>query len=219
MKVRLLSCSLNPVDIVQVAEACERCSNLREAIASLSSTTLLEREDFVRRLIEAGKEDFLELTSFTFTVEGISFLGVYQLLHHNFIPSVQYFPPKKDIAFTIPDSIQELMGSKTEVRRVVETYLNQSFAVFQTLLQIGVPTEDCAYLLPWGTQTNLLCTISGKGVRNFLKFCLSLPPSSEMRELAEKILEEVSLVALAFVEDFAVEYQIFSRRKANEDEC
>ncbi|MGB9814260.1 MAG: FAD-dependent thymidylate synthase [Thermovenabulum sp.] len=86
---------------------------------------------------------------------------------------------KKDLN-AIFTYLEGLKGAK-------ETYLK--------LVNMGVDKEDARYILPMGTMTNIVMTMNARSLYNFFSLRCCNRAQSEIRELANLMLEEVKKIA------------------------
>jgi len=91
----------------------------------------------------------------------------------------------------VPSSIQQNTRSLVAFKKSVDV----SFKVFNELKKSGIRLEDARYVLPNALKTHLTVTMNARELLHF--FSLRMAPSAqwEIRELAQKMLQEVRKVA------------------------
>lgn len=63
------------------------------------------------------------------------------------------------------------------------------------MVKSGVPEEDARYILPNACATNIVVTMNGRELRHFFKLRCCTRAQWEIRELANRMLEQVKDVA------------------------
>jgi len=190
MKVKLLAYTPEPEQVC--ARAMRACRTKQPA-----DELELSRED-VARLIRNSKKlghlSVLEHACFTFSISGISRACSHQLVRHRMASFSQQ--SHRAVAMTpsdivVPPSIQQNTRSLATFKKSV----NASFKTFNELKKAGIRIEDARYVLPNALTTNLTVTMNARELLHF--FSLRMAPSAqwEIRELAQKMLQEVREVA------------------------
>lgn len=177
MQVKLLDSTVDPLFVISMCA--RKCYNSR------SKDTVQNREKFVKGLIKSGHETPIETAYATFDIDGISRACMAQITRHriatfcvksqrycNFAESEVVIPHKLFIEY--PNSIE---------------YVDEMKKIYRDLLKLGVPKEDCRYLLPEGITTSMTMTMNFRSLRHFLKLRLHPTAQWEVRFVAGQILK------------------------------
>lgn len=120
----------------------------------------------------------------TFDIKGISRACQNQIVRHrigcSYCVESQRYVNVKDNDVIIP---QKLFLEFPEAVDVV----NEIKALYEELVQLGVPKEDARFLLPVGMTTNMTVTMNFRALRHFLKLRLSKHAQWEIRQVAYEI--------------------------------
>ena len=193
----LLTHTPNPDELVAAAA--------RLCYSDASVFDLLKREAGGRvsvRLLEdlwsSGHHSPLEHASFTFGVYGLSRVASHQLVSHRMASYSQqrqrYVKMGKPSADSpagasgavLPPSI----AANAPARELFERQAEAAGAVYQRLLDMGVPAEDARFILPHGWETRLVFTMNARELHHFFSFRLCRRAQWEIRELARQMLAE-----------------------------
>ncbi|MGI6485646.1 MAG: FAD-dependent thymidylate synthase [Tepidanaerobacteraceae bacterium] len=68
------------------------------------------------------------------------------------------------------------------------------------LVKLGIDQEDARYILPMSTQTRVVMTMNARSLQNFFALRCCKRAQTEIRELANLMLEEVKKIAPAIFE-------------------
>lgn len=196
MEVKLLAYTVEPELVC--AKAMRACRT-REPASELKPS-----EQDVARLIRTTKKlghlSVLEHASFTFSISGISRVCSHQLVRHRMASYSQQSHrrvARKSADVVIPPSIK---GNK-QTLELFHKAVDYSFDLFNKLLELKIPLEDARYVLPHAIMTNITVTMNARELLHFFKLRLNTSAQWEIRELAEKMLQEVRKVAPIMFED------------------
>lgn len=151
-----------------------------------------EADRLIRHIMKSGHTSTMEHITFTFAIEGVSRSLLAQLTRHrHFSYSVQsqrYVKLESDsksggFDYVVPKSAEHLAAYHGIMDRLQEVY--------DTLRKSGVRAEDARMVLPNAATTNLVLT---GNLRSFLEFCgkrQSKQAQWEIRELADRIKNEI----------------------------
>lgn len=190
MQVKLLAYTPEPELVC--ARAMRACRT-KQAADELE----LSHED-VARLIRSAKKlghlSVLEHACFTFSISGISRACSHQLVRHRMASFSQQ--SHRAVAMTpsdivVPPSIQQNTRSLAAFKKSV----NVSFKAFNELKKSEIRLEDARYVLPNALTTNLTVTMNARELLHFFSLRMAHSAQWEIRELAQKMLQEVRKVA------------------------
>jgi len=190
MQVRLLAYTPNPELVC--AKAMRACRT-KQAANELE----LSSKDVVKLITSARKMEhfsILEHASFTFSISGISRVCSHQLVRHRMASYSQQ--SHRTVTMTrsdiiIPPSIQKIPQSL----RIFTECTDTAFRAFNELRKLGVQLEDARYILPNALKTNMTLSMNARELIHFFKLRLAASAQWEIRELAQKMLQEVKKVA------------------------
>lgn len=192
MKVTLVAYTPNPDRV---------CAMAARTCISKSCPTLDVRIDNLRHALASGHESVAEHAVFTFQVEGISRACSHQLVRHrvaSYSQQSQRYVDMECFDYITPPSIEkdpELKEGYDAVMKMLGTY----YSTYSKLR--GVPGEDARYFLPNACATNITITMNARELRHFFGERCCTRAQWEIRELAEKMLDEVRAVALVLFEN------------------
>ncbi len=192
MQVSLIRYTPEPE--LTVASAARLCYSEIGATQLLEKLTPTQVENLLRHVISSGHHSVLEHASFTFAIDGISRTTSHQLVRHrmaSFSQQSQRYVSYKSPDYVIPPSIAE----DPEKKRRFEEAVNAIFEQYRALIEAGIPAEDARYLLPNATTTRLVMTMNARELMHVCSIRLCMRAQWEIRELFERIRDEVKKVA------------------------
>jgi thymidylate synthase (FAD) len=165
-----------------------------------------DADRLIRHIVNSGHTSTLEHINFTFAIEGVSRSLLAQLTRHrHFSYSVQsqrYVKfgsddKSKGFDYVIPDSVTDDKSAKytEEITYTAREYfigaMEELQHYYDKLRECGVPAEDARFVLPNAATCNLSFTGNLRGLLEFYNKRSSNHAQWEIRELAEKIKDEV----------------------------
>jgi thymidylate synthase (FAD) len=81
------------------------------------------------------------------------------------------------------------------MKKAYEETMDRIWIEYNKLLEMKIPAEDARYVLPNATCTNILVTMNARSLLNFFELRCCLHAQWEIRQLANKMLQEVKKVA------------------------
>ena len=102
-----------------------------------------------------------------------------------------------ELSFCYPSSVTKHQTSPEDGYRVaiVIDDLGENYKTFKKLLDLDIPAEDSRYVLPNAACTNILVTMNARSLLNFFELRCCQHAQWEIRQLANKMLQEVKKVA------------------------
>ena len=196
MKVQLLSYTPNADNLCgAIARTCYSTDDAGELIAKDEDYT-----QTLRRVVESGHTSVIEHAVFTFNISGISRVTSHQLVRHR-IASVtqtsQRYTTTSELDTVYPDSIYD----NEEIRNTVRTLEDIISDIAEELRENGIKEEDIRYIYPNSMKTNIVLTMNARSLWNFFSLRCCNRAQTEIRELADKMLELVKEVAPVIFED------------------
>jgi thymidylate synthase (FAD) len=157
----------------------------------------LGEEDIIRLInlaLQLGHFSVFEHISFTFAIEGISRACSHQFVRHRFFSFTQQsqrYVKLNEPVFIIPPSIE----NNPSALKIFEGAMENIKKSYQQLLSLKIPEEDARFVLPNATETKMVATANARELMHFFKLRLDTHAQWEIRKLAKKMFEMVSVVA------------------------
>lgn len=194
MKVKRVRFTIEPENMIATAARISREPHPLEEDFSKE-----EDQKLIRKLKEWGHWSPFEFATATFYVEGISRSCLAQLTRHRLssfmVRSMRYV--KQDSEEIVePESIKRKGFSGSYRKEVVSSY-----EMYKEMVEGEVPKEDARFLLPIGSKTSLFMGANFREYRHIIQLRGSKEAQWEIRELANKFLEQLSDVAPSVFED------------------
>lgn len=207
MMVKLTAYTPNPDLVCDMAARTCTSSSYPEVSTGVRTTAL-------QHALASGHESVAEHATFTFQVEGVSRVTEIQLVRHRLasysIQSGRYCD-REPSDFIVPESITKAMESELmngggwSPNGCLQDNLNwlkkDLDAIDERMKAMGIPAEDRRYLYPQGIMTNIVLTMNARELRHFFGERCCTRAQWEIREMAEKMLDEVKKVAPVLFEN------------------
>lgn len=191
MRVKLIAYTPDPERAV--ALAARMCYSNRGIDSLEEGMDPKEARRMVEMLTSIGHFSPTEHASFTFAIEGISRACSHQLVRHriaSYSQKSQRYVNEAGFEYIVPPSIAE----NPEALKIFTEQMDSIKETYKKLSEL-VPREDARFVLPNAAETKLIATFNARSLENFFRQRLCLRAQWEIRELAEKMLEEVRKVA------------------------
>lgn len=150
-------------------------------------------EALIQKLASMGHLSPFEHASFTFAIDGVSRVLTHQLVRHriaSYSQQSQRYVSAEGFEYITPPSIAEDPQAVAKFSELMDTLKN----AYSDLAAI-VPREDARYVLPNACETKIVCTFNARSLYNFFSHRCCSRAQWEIRDLANKMLEEVKAVA------------------------
>ena len=192
MQVKLLRYTPEPDKTVAMsARLCYSPIGAAELEEKLSNEQITK---LVRQLGAMGHTSTFEHVSFTFAIEGISRVLTHQLVRHriaSYSQQSQRYVKEHDFAMIVPHTIE----AKPEAKKKFEALCQEIQNLYNQFTEEGIPAEDARYILPNAAETKIVVTMNARSLLHFFELRCCNRAQWEIRELADKMLEEVRRVA------------------------
>jgi len=145
-------------------------------------------------IVKAGHGSVLEHCCFTFSIEGISRACSHQLVRHriaSYSQQSQRYVKGDKFGYVIPPEIEK----REDLKKVFDEHMRNTRTLYNTLILCGMKKEDARYLLPNATTTNIVVTMNARELLHFIELRTSPRAQWEIREMANKMLEQAKEVA------------------------
>ena len=192
MQVKLLRYTPEPDKTVAMsARLCYSPIGAAELEEKLSNEQITK---LVRQLGAMGHTSTFEHVSFTFAIEGVSRVLTHQLVRHriaSYSQQSQRYVKEHDFAMIVPHTIE----AKPEAKKKFEALCQEIQNLYNQFTEEGIPAEDARYILPNAAETKIVVTMNARSLLHFFELRCCNRAQWEIRELADKMLEEVRRVA------------------------
>lgn len=218
LKVVLLAHTPLPEKLV--AAAAKNCYSPSGIDNPYSKQTDEQAADFVDMLAAIGHESPIEHAVFTFGVEGVSRVLLAQLTRHriaSYSVKSQRYVSEADFQYITPPEIEAIPEAKARYLKAMEqsaAAYGELYAILKqshvkNLISQGIDQkaaeksadksamEDARYVLPNACETKIVFTMNARSLRNFFKQRCCMRAQWEIRDMADKMLQEVKKVAPA----------------------
>jgi thymidylate synthase (FAD) len=197
LNVRLVNCTPDAERVVATAaRLCYADLDLAEATSTISQEEAAKR---VRNMVKLGHHSTLEHVSFTFGVEGVSRALTHQLVRHriaSYSQQSQRYIDFRSFSYVTPDSIQ----GHPEFHQQYVDLMNQVRDLYQSFADGGIPKEDARYMFPNAVTSKIIISMNGRSLLHFFKLRLCMRAQTEIRQMAEAMLEVVRPAAPSLFE-------------------
>ena len=208
LKVKLMAHTPNPDAVV--AAAAKLCYSPVGVDGIMEKLTDEEVAKFVNTLVNMGHESPIEHVSFTFAIEGISRSCSHQIVRHRIASysqqSQRYVKEEEGkFEFITPDVIiamgeDAMKEYEQDMLKMHKMYLKWQSNIKQFVEDTDYPTygmnstkvanENARYVLPNASETKIIVSMNVRSLYNFFSKRLCHRAQSEIRHLAELMLQE-----------------------------
>lgn len=169
-----------------------------ETMPELGDDDLLKS---MKGAVKSGHESVLEHWSATFAVNGVSRALTHQLVRHriaSYSQQSQRYVDMGKFEYVTPDSISRRREGNVDPYFYLQEYehlMDEISKLYQGMIIGGIPEEDARYILPNACTTNIVVSMNARQLRHFFALRCCERAQKEIRELANKMLEECIKVA------------------------
>ena len=143
-------------------------------------------ESALKHATGSGHTSVLEHAVFTFHVEGLSRAALAQLTRHrlaSFDVQSQRYVKLDNWKAVIPNSV-----AGSEFAAEADSLIRESMALYQRMLDAGVPAEDARYITPQAITTELVMSMNARELLHFFSLRTCNRAQWEIRRLADEML-------------------------------
>ena len=192
MQVRLLSYTADPE--VTIAAAARLSTSPVSALELRAKLTEEQIQHLINHLLSSGHLSPFEHASFTFAIDGLSRAASHQLVRHriaSYTQQSQRYMALRGFDYVTPDTIARC----PELKARYDQTMQQLYALYRELLEMGVPAEDARFVMPNATQTRIVMTMNARELIHVCSLRLCLRAQWEIVQLFELVKIEVDQVA------------------------
>jgi len=191
MNVKLIGFTPNPEKIPAMAAMLTHSKSKPEDLKKAPEPKL---NAVLEEVLKLGHTSVIEHTSFTFAISDVSRSLTHQLVRHriaSYAQQSQRYVDFKEPNYVIPPTIEK----NKEMKKAYDQTMALIWKEYNKLLKMGIPAEDSRFILPNAACTNIMVTMNARSLLNFFELRCCLHAQWEIRELANKMLQEVKKVA------------------------
>lgn len=196
IQVTLLSHSEDPMRSLYMAYRTCYSQLTPQQVAARIEDDRIPREKmqaFIVERLKTGHASPLEQVSFEFAISGVSRAFSHQFVRHRVgisfeQQSQRYVTYKKgEFPYSIPRSVE-----KAGMAEKMEDLFGQAGALYEEMVEAGVPAEDARFLLPNATSTNFKITVNFQSLLHICDLRLCTRAQWEFRRVAALMRSEVA---------------------------
>lgn len=216
MKVKLISATQNPIDLMWTAA--RTCYSEKSPIDIWDETRDVPKDEFkqeikdkrwelVKKVLDSGHESIAEIVNFTFAIEGVSRVLLAQITRHRigvvFQVQSQRYVEFKESYNTLTEAFDKGTEQQEQyLKTIAEKYFTgvtndnyrdyiQALINYLGAIRRNVKPEDARMILPNATKTNIVMTINLRELMHTSNLRLCTRAQNEIRMLFGIIKEEV----------------------------
>ncbi len=193
------------------------CYSSEKVFEEIKDKASLKPDDYLEAIIKSGHLSIIEHNVFVFYVSGISRVTSHQLVRKriaSFSQQSQRYVNAENFEYIIPDDI-----NKSSFGEKYKEIVNQTHELYQEMVNNGITKEDARYILPNATSTQLIVSMNGHSLIDLLVRRICEKSQWEIRELAERMLEEVKKVAPAIFKNLGAFCDFYGYCPENSHSC
>jgi thymidylate synthase (FAD) len=195
IEVRLLDHSTDPIRSLYVAYRTAYSSLTPVQIVNRIESERITRDqmlDFIEKRMETGHASPLEQVWFEFGISGVSRAFSHQFVRHkmgiSFEQQSQRYVTFKggEFPYTVPESVKRA-GLADEL----DAEFDRVAALYDRMVQAGIPAEDARFVLPNATNTNFKVTVNFLELLHIADLRLCTRAQWEFRKVVAMMRAEV----------------------------
>ena len=199
IEVSLLSHTEDPLRSLYLAYRTCYSALTPQQIAARIGDERIPREtmqSFITERLKTGHASPLEQVWFEFAISGVSRAFSHQFVRHrvgiSFEQQSQRYVTYKGGEFphTIPKSVE-----RADMGDAMRAHFAQGGALYEHMIEMGVPAEDARFVLPNATSTNFKVTVNFASLLHICDLRLCTRAQWEFRRVAALMRAEVARVA------------------------
>jgi thymidylate synthase (FAD) len=191
MNVKLIGFTPNPEKLPAMAA---KLTHSKIKPEELEKSSDKELKAILERVMNLGHTSVIEHTSFTFAISDVSRSLTHQLVRHriaSYAQQSQRYVDLKEPNYVTPPKIAE----NKKMKKAYDETMKNIWKEYNKFLDMGIPAEDSRFILPNAACTNIIVTMNARSLLNFFELRCCQHSQWEIRNLANKMLQEVKKVA------------------------
>lgn len=191
MNIKLIGYTPSPEKLPAVAA---KLTHSKIKPEDLDKSSDKELKAILEQVMNLGHTSVIEHTSFTFAISDVSRSLTHQLVRHriaSYAQQSQRYVNLNEPNYVTPPKI----AKDKKMKEAYDKIMDNIWAEYNKLIKLGIPPEDSRFILPNAACTNIIVTMNARSLLNFFELRCCLHAQWEIRELANKMLQEVKKVA------------------------
>ena len=191
MNVKLIGFTPNPEKLPAMAAKLTHSKTKPEELDKSSDEELTS---ILKYVLNLGHNSVIEHTCFTFAISDVSRSLTHQLVRHriaSYAQQSQRYVNLNEPCYVIPPKI----AKDKNMKKAYDETMVQIWSQYNKLIELGIPAEDARFILPNATCTNIIVTMNARSLMNFFELRCCQHAQWEIRQLANKMLNEVKKIA------------------------
>jgi len=191
MNVKLIGYSPYPEKVPAMAA---KLTHSKTKPEDLDKSSDKELKAILEQVMKLGHTSVIEHSSFTFAISDVSRSLTHQLVRHRIASYAQQ--SQRYVDFKNPNYVTPPTISKNQkMKKAYDETMQNIWKEYNKLLELGIPAEDSRFVLPNAACTNIIVTMNARSLINFFELRCCLHAQWEIRQLANKMLQQVKKVA------------------------
>lgn len=177
MEVRLVSCTLNPIEAIEIA-------------ASTCYDSQPTKGAIMRHCYKSGHHSVLEFADFHFKIKGVSRAATHQIVRHrmaSYAQRSQRYCVEDGFGVVEPKTISRIEQASDLYSEAV-SYIQD---VYDALVEMGIPAEDARFILPNACESEINIKMNLRELIHFMNERLCICAQWEIRDLAKMMREAI----------------------------
>ncbi len=191
MNVKIIGFTPKPEKLPAMAA---KLTHSKSKPEDLNKSSDKELKGILEHVMSLGHTSVIEHTSFSFAISDVSRSLTHQLVRHriaSYAQQSQRYVNLNEPNYVTPPKI----AKNKEMKKAYDATMENIWKEYNKLLDLDIPMEDSRYVLPNATCTNIIVTMNARSLLNFFELRCCQHAQWEIRQLANKMLKEVKLVA------------------------
>lgn len=191
MNVKLIGYSPNPEKVPAMAA---KLTHSKTKPEDLDKSSDKELKAILEQVMKLGHTSVIEHSNFTFAISDVSRSLTHQLVRHRIASYAQQ--SQRYVDFKNPNYVTPPTISKNKkMKKAYDETMKNIWKEYNKLLELGIPAEDSRFVLPNAACTNIIVTMNARSLINYFELRCCLHAQWEIRQLANKMLQQVKKVA------------------------
>jgi thymidylate synthase (FAD) len=191
MNVKLIGFTSNPEKLPAMAA---KLTHSKTKPEELDKSSEKELKAILEQVMNLGHTSVIEHANFSFAISDVSRSLTHQLVRHriaSYAQQSQRYVDFKEPNYVTPPKI----AKNKKMKKAYDETMNNIWKEYNKLLDMGIPAEDSRFVLPNAACTNIIATMNARSLLNFFELRCCQHAQWEIRQLANKMLQEVKKVA------------------------
>ena len=187
MNVKLIGVTPNPEKLPAMAAM---LTHSKATPQDFEKSSEKELNNVLSHVMKLGHTSVIEHSNFTFAISGVSRSLTHQLVRHriaSYAQQSQRYVNLEEPCYVIPPKIKK----QNDMKKAYEHTMHIIWEQYNKLLDMDIPAEDCRYILPNATCSNIMVTMNARSLLNFFELRCCMHAQWEIRTLANKMLQLV----------------------------